>query len=207
MPMFVKMGLGGTGYLGHPESALRSARKRAARRRVAEGFPRIAPLSGAKELVAYFSGDRIVCLLCGRALRTLAVHVQRIHGMSDDAYKERFGIPRAFTLSCRETTDLHSEWSKHAIAEGIIPVSANQAALARGGIGRGTKRQKSKKSLEKIVATGEKEKPARRGSPEHHRKMLARPQCQPDVVGQRFSRYWTGRKQSPEHVRKRLKRT
>lgn len=208
MPMFIKMGLGGTGYLGHPESSLRAARKRSARRKVAEGFPRLGPFTDSAELLAYFSGDKIVCLLCGRAMRTLAVHIERIHGMAAEVYKDRFGIPRQFTLSCQETTDLHSELSKLAVELGIINPSANQSALAREAIKNRTgPRQKSKKMLAKMLDDNKgKKTPAKRGSAEFHRKMKGRPQCQPDVVGDRFSRYWKGRKQSPEHVRKRLKR-
>jgi hypothetical protein len=139
-------------------------------------------------------------------MRTLAAHVQRIHGISAESYKERYGIPQVFTLSCQATSELHSAWAKHAIESGIINLTQNQAALARSHITRKSKRQWSKKMLAQMLDGDDKPKKSARGSPEFHEKMQARPQCQPDVVADRFSRYWKGRKQSPEHVKKRLRR-
>lgn len=208
MPMFVKMGLGGTGNMGHKESFLRSARKRAARRKVSDGYP-MPPLKDSQELLAYFSGDKITCMVCGRSLRTLAVHIKRIHGMSANAYKDRFGIPQGWTLSCRETTEIHSKISKKAVEDGVIAVSSDQAELARMAISNRTgPRQRSKDGLRKVVVNSlKKTNPAKIGTKEHHKKMKARPQCDPSVVGARLGGYWRGRKQSPEHIRKRIRRT
>jgi predicted transcriptional regulator len=209
MPMFIKMGLNGTGYLGHQESHLRAKRKRAARRKVLPGYPVTSPLQTPEDLAKYFGGDKIICLLCGKTYRTLAKHLQDIHEISADEYRQRYGIPENFSLSCQATFELHSEWAKWAIENGILDPTANQAALARSNIRYEGPRQKSRQKLIAEVANPKppREPKAKRGSPEFREKMRARPQCQPEVAAERARKTFTGKKQSPEHVRKRLRRS
>ncbi len=45
------------------------------------------------ELDAYFEGDRIVCLMCGKSYVMLGQHLKSAHNMDGDAYRARFGIP------------------------------------------------------------------------------------------------------------------
>ncbi len=46
-----------------------------------------------EEVDAYLSGDRITCLLCGKQLRRLAVHLPKVHNMTGDDYRTKYGIP------------------------------------------------------------------------------------------------------------------
>ena len=57
--MFIKMGLGGTGYQGKPGSHMRAAQKRAAARKVLPGFPIDRPFESINEVREYLSGDKI----------------------------------------------------------------------------------------------------------------------------------------------------
>lgn len=76
-----------------PSSLTRAARKYAQRRRAAEGFPTPARPFTLAEVRDYFAGERITCLLCGRDKLRLAIHLPKIHGVSEDEYREMYGLP------------------------------------------------------------------------------------------------------------------
>lgn len=69
-----------------------AAARRNRRRRILPGFPRSGPLNDA-EIGEYFTGDRIVCLLCGKDfLAITSDHLIKLHGVSGDEYREIFGL-------------------------------------------------------------------------------------------------------------------
>ncbi|MBK9704806.1 MAG: MucR family transcriptional regulator [Betaproteobacteria bacterium] len=47
-----------------------------------------------EDVDAYLSGRKIECLLCGKKLFAMGLHLARKHGMTADEYKDEFGIPR-----------------------------------------------------------------------------------------------------------------
>jgi predicted transcriptional regulator len=47
----------------------------------------------AAEVWEYFASETITCLLCGRELKRLAWHLPSIHGVSEEDYRERYGLP------------------------------------------------------------------------------------------------------------------
>lgn len=61
-------------------------------RTVSLGYPRLTPLT-TDEVEAYFDEPTITCLLCGRQLYKLHMHLDRIHSLSVTEYRERFGLP------------------------------------------------------------------------------------------------------------------
>lgn len=99
------------GFGGGKPVANRTLRKFRARRRCLPGFPWQGQFQTEDEVRRYFSGDRINCLLCGRSFRRVSVHVQKIHGINEDAYRVRFGLPRSRGLvseACHEAYAQHS---------------------------------------------------------------------------------------------------
>jgi len=70
------------------------------RRQTLPGFPWDGIFRSIDEIEAYFAGDRIQCLLCGRSMKRLGDHVSKIHGTTVDAYQERFGLPWSRGLTC-----------------------------------------------------------------------------------------------------------
>lgn len=108
----------------------RSTRKRNARRRTLPGFPKELKFSKQKELREYFSGDKIVCLLCGRELKRLGNHLVPIHGVTEDEYRERYGIPWTYGLNSKLTTGNYSLAVKKRIEyDGFIPEPAKGESL------------------------------------------------------------------------------
>jgi hypothetical protein len=234
MPMFIKMGLGGTGYLGKKESYLRSARKRAARRRIMDGYPITTPFESLEAVREYLSGDKVVCLLCGKAYKKLGVHLHYIHQVSCDEYKERYGLNWRRGLTCGEFHEAMSALVKERIQgwretgrrigaddetlkkmrnkdrrevrwQSDIGKENIQKAIAHGRIRPKSKRPHEEcsvcKSRGEIHYVGRTHK----GTEEFHEKMRKRPQL--ENTGERMGNYWRGRKQSPEHLRRRIEAT
>lgn len=73
-----------------------------------DGFPTEGQFQSQAEVTAYFSGDKITCLLCGRAFKQLHVHLGSIHGVSENEYKTRYGLPFRTGLNC---ANLHERLS------------------------------------------------------------------------------------------------
>ena len=58
------------------------------------GFPWKGKFTTRGEVDRYFSNDEgIQCLLCGRFMGTLNNHLQLVHGVSHEEYRERYGLP------------------------------------------------------------------------------------------------------------------
>ncbi len=55
---------------------------------------------------------RIQCLECGRWFRALPTHFLRSHGMADEDYRLKFGIPAGTPLVCLEWSENHSKKCK-----------------------------------------------------------------------------------------------
>lgn len=112
-------------------------RKRARRRKVLPGFPVDPRPFTLADIRAYFSGDSIQCLLCGRHLKRLATHLPLIHGVHEDIYREMFGLPWRRGLTSNTSHERYSEAMKLKIAEGyILPGTDETRALAKAKIGK-----------------------------------------------------------------------
>ena len=189
--------------------------KSAARRQVLAGYPSDIFFETPEQLADYFSGDRIICLECGKAFRTLGNHLMRIHKTTVEEYQRMHGIPWTYGLSCAETTALHAEQAKENYKTGLWVTSVDQAKMARLNLIKQRPRQPVRevlvaRNIEKMNegCTGEDAKrrasAAKRGTPEFYKKMINRPQCSPDHPNREMLKtWWKGKKQSPEHIRKR----
>lgn len=107
------------GFGGHHPVNNKLAKRRAARRHVMPGFPWEGKFETKDQVNAYFAGDKIQCLLCGRMLKMISHHVVRIHGMSVDAYKERYGLRWWRGLTSDELRATNSEAAKIRCASRI----------------------------------------------------------------------------------------
>ena len=180
-----------------------------ARSRVLPGFPIEEKFLTPEALSEYFGGATIVCLQCGKRYRTLGVHLKTIHGMEPDEYRDIYGIPWTYGLSCAATTKLHSDDAKMKIETGVFVPSKEQAQLARTRLSERKKRQPLQdvlvyRNLEKLNAgkTGEnaarKKAAPKRGTDEFKEKMRARPQM--EQAKEMLTTYWNGKEQTDEHV-------
>lgn len=57
--------------------------------------------------------QHVVCLECGRKLKTLKTHLRKIHGLTAKEYYARFGLdPKKFPLVCKESSEKRSQMAK-----------------------------------------------------------------------------------------------
>jgi len=170
-----------------------------ARSRVLPGFPIEEKFLTPEALAEYFGGATIVCLQCGKRYTT----------MEPDEYRDIYGIPWTYGLSCAATTKLHSDDAKMKIETGVFVPSKEQAQLARTRLSERKKRQPLQdvlvyRNLEKLNAgkTGEnaarKKAAPKRGTDEFKEKMRARPQM--EQAKEMLTTYWNGKEQTDEHV-------
>lgn len=180
-----------------------------ARVRVLHGFPIEEKFLTPEALAKYFDGETIVCLQCGKRYRTLGVHLKTIHGMEPDEYRDIYGIPWTYGLSCAATTQLHSDDAKMKIETGVFVPSKEQAHLARTRLSEQKKRQPVRdvltyRNLEKLNAgkpgdnAARKKAAPKRGTAEFKEKMRARPQM--EQAKEMLTTYWKGKEQTDEHV-------
>jgi len=103
---------------------------------VLPGYPVEPRKFTLEEIRAYFSGDRIVCLRCGKPYGSLGVHLKAIHGLSDDEYREMYGLPWRRGLTGTEANRNISQTIVARIEAGWKPPSTfqlgNQAIKERG---------------------------------------------------------------------------
>ncbi len=78
-----------------------SAERKRKARKVMPGYPRKGKFQSKEEVDAFFSGDNIQCLLCGKWFLQLHIHLNRTHDVTSDEYREMYGLPWSRGLSGR----------------------------------------------------------------------------------------------------------
>jgi hypothetical protein len=113
--------------------------EKAARRFVMEGYPITRRFETLEEINEYLHGEKITCLICGKAKKALSTHL-RIHGVSADEYKERYGLPYRTGLTSEGTRELYRERcatpSHIAHLKRIAPIFAASRPSNKGGTAR-----------------------------------------------------------------------
>lgn len=89
------------------------------RRMLLEGFPVEKPFETLADVEKYLSGDKIVCLLCGKDYKSLSAHL-KVHTHTTLSYKELYRIPSNLGLTGRETFKKLSDQAKEAQASGRL---------------------------------------------------------------------------------------
>lgn len=91
------------------------------RRKVLPGFPWEGKFQTKEEVDAYFAGDKIQCLLCGKWYKEITFgHLSRIHDTTVDEYRERYGLPWRRGMTGQNTHRTRSQIAKQLIAEGKL---------------------------------------------------------------------------------------
>ena len=95
------------------------------------GFPWKGKFTTRSEVVKYFSNDEgIQCLLCGRFLGTLNNHLQIVHGLSHEEYRERYGLPwRRGLVSQKLSRQLSTSLTKRIKNGSFKPKPDHKAAV------------------------------------------------------------------------------
>jgi len=229
MPQFIKMGLGSTGYAGKQGASSRAARYNAARRVVLPGFPITTSFQSIDDVKDYLSGDRIICLLCGKAYKKLGMHLLKIHGITVDEYRKKYNIPWTYGILCAKSSKEYSKAMRKRMEDGYIPPlkfgEAHTALIEAPKRNCPFKAEIAAKNIKGHGHPGYPKHPltvapdgtletftqkrerltAKRGTPEYKEKMSNRPQAN-GVWQENGKPWWAGKKQSAEHIVKRCKK-
>ncbi len=52
-----------------------------------------------------FGKDKVICMLCGKEMKTLARHLKTAHGLKPGEYRKQFDIPRTQPLAARSYSE------------------------------------------------------------------------------------------------------
>lgn len=104
------------------------------RRFVCESFPAPAAPMTSEQIESYFSGDTIICLMCGKNYRNVGIHLSAVHQMTPREYKDRYGLPYSRGLISDESKAVKSSVGKRIArqkGDGLFPKEVRQRAIER----------------------------------------------------------------------------
>jgi predicted transcriptional regulator len=52
-----------------------------------------------------FGKDKVLCMICGKAMKTLTRHIKTAHGLTPGQYRKQFGIPRSQSLAAKNYSE------------------------------------------------------------------------------------------------------
>jgi len=90
----------------------------------AEEAPAVPTISKKKA----FGKDKVVCMLCGKEMKTLARHLRTSHAMKPSEYRKQFDIPRTQPLAARN----YSETRRQMAVDRGLGENLAKARAARG---------------------------------------------------------------------------
>jgi predicted transcriptional regulator len=80
--------------------------------------------------------DHLICLVCGKKLKTLKRHLAMLHQLAPEQYRERFGLRSDYPMVAPSYAALRSEFARRT-GLGRTPAPAAPAAAARKRAPRG----------------------------------------------------------------------
>lgn len=81
-----------------------------------------------------FGKDKVICMLCGKEMKTLARHLKTTHGLKPGEYRKQFDIPRSQPLAARSYSESRRQM---AVDRGL----GENLAKARAARGKGKKKK------------------------------------------------------------------
>jgi predicted transcriptional regulator len=75
-----------------------------------------------------FGKDKIICMICGKAMKTLARHLKTAHGMKPSEYRKQFDIPRTQPLAARSYSESRRQMAvERGLGENLAKARAAKA--------------------------------------------------------------------------------
>lgn len=184
---------------------MNKAKQAAKRRRIENGYPVTTPFATVEDVRNYLAGDKVICLLCGKSYRRIGTHLQSIHQVTPDQYREQYKIPWTYGLLCSDSEKKYSDSAKKTgLGQNIDLKELQPQRLAAPVRLCPFKKEIGRQNISHVPkrpriydATVTK-----KGTIEFHERMKNRPQVA--MATEMLRNWWKGKKQSPEHIRKRI---
>jgi predicted transcriptional regulator len=81
-----------------------------------------------------FGKEKVICMICGKEMKTLARHLKTAHAMKPGEYRKQFDIPRTQPLAARSYSESRRQM---AVERGL----GENLAKARAARGKGRKKK------------------------------------------------------------------
>lgn len=110
--------------------------RREKRRKVVNGFPKDTIFETTEQVKEYLSGDRLQCLLCGRNFKAMTSHLATIHGVDENYYRQRFGIPWTYPMAstCSSESYRNGSMRRQDKSELVDRISRAREVKAKKGV-------------------------------------------------------------------------
>jgi predicted transcriptional regulator len=75
-----------------------------------------------------FGKDKVVCMICGKPMKTLARHLKTAHGMTASEYRKQYDIPRTQPLAARAYSESRRQMAiDRGLGENLARARAQKA--------------------------------------------------------------------------------
>lgn len=75
-----------------------------------------------------FGKDKVICMICGKGMKTLTRHLKTAHDLKPGQYRKQFGIPSSQSLAAKS----YSESRRQMAIDRGLPEKLAKARAARG---------------------------------------------------------------------------
>ena len=97
---------------------------------VTEAAPAEVALSKA-DVKKSIGKDKIKCLICGKAMKTLTRHLKTAHDLKPGQYRKQFGIPSSQSLAAKSYSESRRQMAiDRGLGEGLAKARAARATKA-----------------------------------------------------------------------------
>ncbi len=125
-----------------------------AKRDILSGYPKEFVFQSRADIENYFAGERVRCLLCGRDFRILDTHLRRVHSLTSDDFRERYGIPYLRGLCGSSFSEQRTEHGRTIWADNTERQAAALAKAKGVQTATGTNPQRGKPHFWRAERTG-----------------------------------------------------
>lgn len=78
-----------------------------------------------------FGKNQVICMICGKGMKTLARHLGTAHGMKPSEYRKQFGIPRTQPLAAKAYSESRRQMAvDRGLGENLAKARAAKAKKA-----------------------------------------------------------------------------
>ena len=75
-----------------------------------------------------FGKDKVICMICGHGMKTLARHLKTAHDLKPGDYRKQFGIPRTQTLAAKSYSESRRQMAlERGLGENLAKARAAKA--------------------------------------------------------------------------------
>jgi predicted transcriptional regulator len=98
----------------------------------AEAEPSEEEAAPAVSMRKAFGKKQIICMICGKAMKTLARHLKTAHGMTASEYRKQFSIPRTQPLAAKDYSETRKQMAiDRGLGENLARARAAKAAKTK----------------------------------------------------------------------------